>query len=832
MGEVKLTEEQQAIVNHDDGAARVFAVAGAGKTTAMVHRIHRLVEAGIFAPERILASSFSKETVTSLGKNLNQWSVCRTVRTQTLHSLGYQIIRKAWDRGYLEKPKSVLEPDKVAFQLYTQAIREARQQNLSYKDELENLDQEDFLNYVSQCKGKLQYADLSRICFPADGPHRNIAQPAKPPLAAELGWYLDLYRLFETIRDRQGWIGFDDMLMTGWQLLVHHPDLLAYFQSQFDCILIDEFQDVNRAQFGILDLLIRPHHNYMVIGDDDQTIYEWRGAEVQFILKAFDRYNPINYKITDNFRCKASQVALANAVIRHNQNRHPKQLSLTQGFDGCTQIHQQANSEQLGKSIVNQVKKALDQGMAPTEIAILVRVYAQTPYIEQHLIKDNIPYWGADLVPFYRRSEILNFLAFAHLAQLETLLEKEQGMTAEILQEWQEVWNRAKLIPPLRYLSKDLKEQIQETVVAGQASLSQVLTSLQTAILQERTAQTLSILAKWLTIAPRQDSGQEALEQLDACIRYREYLERHSGFKATGHAKAAGIDAMIYYAADKGNLSSFLHHLEQLQQQAAQHTQNSNQCIRLTTIHQSKGLEWKLVIVPHCNNGFIPFGENLSQAELEEERRLMYVAMTRSKQELHLHVLKQQPTSQFLYEAQAEAILKKTAQLQQALQQESSTWQASDVVNFLKLVKALRVERYFRQWWNGEPQRKTAIASTIQQFLMAAQQQQALKSLGLENHPLEIWQAIAPAQQAPTVDFPGLAALVEATQSRPSGPNLFGKLRSGDRVKHGKFGQGVVVEVERQKQDTKEIITVDFVTNGKKRLLITTEVCSLQLIRR
>lgn len=286
---VKLTPEQQAIVNHKEGAARVFAVAGAGKTTAMVHRIYRLVQAGIFAPNRILASSFSRGTVTSLESALSRWPVCRDVRTQTLHSLGYGVILKAWDCGYLAKAQSALAPDKVDGHLYNQALREARQQNLSFKDELEALDQEDFLAYVSNCKGRLHYADLSRVTFAPAGPHRQIAQPAEPPSEEELRWYLDLYRLFEDIRDRQGWISFDDMLMSGWQLLVQHPDLLSDLQDQFDCIIVDEFQDVNRAQFGILDLLSKPHRNYMVIGDDDQTIYEWRGAEVRFMLQVFDR---------------------------------------------------------------------------------------------------------------------------------------------------------------------------------------------------------------------------------------------------------------------------------------------------------------------------------------------------------------------------------------------------------------------------------------------------------------------------------------------------------------------------------------------------------------
>ncbi len=820
MNPVQLTQEQQAIAHHNHGPARVFAVAGAGKTTAMVQRIHRLVEEKIFAPQRILASSFSRETVKSLQQSLGQWTSCRTVKTQTLHGLGYSVIRKAWDRGYLELPQSPLDPTQVNVTLYHQALREARSQNVYFKDELESLDQEDFLSYVSNCKGKLHYADLSRVYFPTDAPHRGIAEVAKPP-SESLSWYLDLYRLLEELRDRHHWISFDDMLMTGWQLMVQYPDLLQDLQRQFDCVLVDEFQDVNRAQFGILDLLTRPHLNYMVIGDDDQTIYEWRGAEVRFILKAFDRYNPTNYQITDNFRCKASQITLANAVIRHNQNRHPKQLSLTQGFDGCTQIRDSRSPEHLGQQVVQQVKMAIAQALAPAQIAILVRVYAQTPYIEQGLIQENIPYWGADLVPFYRRPEILNFLAFAHLAQLESQLTTPSKMTETLLSEWKTTWNRIKLMPPIRYLNKAVKEQIEETFVDGRRTISNILLSLESEISQERTVRTLKVLVNWLAIAPQQ-SAKTALEELDTCIHYREHLKNRSGFKETAQGKIAGVDAIIRYASDKGTLLDFLNHLETLQQQAEQHHQNPDQCIRLTTIHQSKGLEWPVVIVPHCNEGIIPFGEDLSPAELEEERRLLYVAMTRSQRELYLYSLQTQPLSPFLQQAEAHETLKKTEQLHQQLMSNPKTWQARDVAKFVQQIATLGLERYFRQWWNLEEKRKVAIATTIQTCFQAASYHQMLHRLGFKEHHLKLWQDMAPLSSetlssATITEFPGLQ----------SEPTLVGKLKRNDRVEHGKFGRGVVTGIEIRQIHVEEMITVNFQTVGSKRILISHKFCML-----
>jgi DNA helicase II / ATP-dependent DNA helicase PcrA len=824
---VHLTDEQQAIVNHNEGAARVFAVAGSGKTTAMIYRIHRLVQDGVFAPARILAASFSRGTVNDLRSALYQWDECRYVKPQTLHSLSYQVIRQAQARGYLPTAQQPIDPTQVDQQLYRQALREARLQNVYFKTELDDLDQEDFLSYVGSCKGKLQYADLNQISFPIDAPHRYIAKAAEPPAEPALAWYLDLYRLFEELRRQHGWLSFDDMLMTGWELLVRYPDLLHDFQRRFDCVIVDEFQDVNRAQFALLDLLIRPHGNYMVVGDDDQTIYEWRGAEVRFILKEFDRYQPVTYTITDNFRCQASQIALANAVICHNRNRYGKSLSLTQGFDGRTQIHHTIGPEQLGQNIAKQVNDFLAAGVKPDDIAVLVRVYAQTPYIEQHLIQSTIPYWGSELVPFYRRPETLNFLAFAHLAQVESQLALGQLATKPLNANWEEAWNRVKLIPPLRYLGKDLKEQIRNWVINRHLPLSQVLLLIQAEVAQSRTVRKLTTLSQWLVAAPQEPSAQTMLEALDTCIGYRDYLRHHSGFKETGQGKAAGIDAIISYAGGKGTLSEFLQHLVQLEQQAEQHTHNPSQCVRLTTIHQSKGLEWPIVIVPHCNQGIIPFGEKLTDEELEEERRLLYVALTRSKRELHLHFLKEQPVSQFLQEANATDILEKLDRLQTCLSYDPVNWQAREAVDILQTMLTLGLERYFDQWWNIDWQRKQTIANTLQSFFAAAHHHQLLTTMKLEPAHIAVWQKIAPLQpneQNQQCDFPGLE---HWKQSHRATIQLLGRLKPGQTVDHEKYGCGIVVDIEKR-HDTEEIITVKFDRCGMKRILITNKFCTLR----
>ncbi|OLP19111.1 hypothetical protein BST81_07840 [Leptolyngbya sp. 'hensonii'] len=830
---MQLTAEQQAIVNHTEGPARVFAVAGAGKTTAMVHRIHRLVQEDRFDPGQILATSFSRASVSDIEKALGQWPHCRTVKSWTLHKLGFYVIRRARQQGYLPiDPGANRDPQQVNRDLFFRTIGEARRLNVDFKDELEDMDQEDFLAYVSRCKGNLQYADLDRSQYPCEGPHARIAQQAEPPLEQGLAWYLELYRLFEQIRSQEGAIGFDDMLMTGWELLATYPELLAEIQSLFDCVMVDEFQDVNRAQFAILDLITRPHRNYMVIGDDDQTIYEWRGASSRFILEIFDqRYHPTTYTITDNFRCPASQVVLANAVIRHNRQRYPKHLSLTQGFEGRTQVHEGDNLEDLGRKVVAQVKVALNQGIKPAEIAILVRVYAQTPYIEQFLIKEQIPYWGPDLVPFYRRSEITNFLALGNLARAEGSSGSPVG----------EDWNRVKSIPPLRYLNRELKQEIHQAIVEQRLPLSTMLLTTRLKVANGDTSAKLERLAHWIATATQAESAEVALRDLDRCLGYRDYLRHHSGFPETGQGKAAGVEALIDYAREKGSLVDFLDVLEQIRaDQTQQQQQDHRQGIRLTTIHQAKGLEWPIVIVPHCNQGLIPFGEKQA-GELEEERRLLYVAITRSKQELHLYLLKDKATSQFLDEADYERVLKQVHRLQALLTRHPSDWQALEVLDMLRAVDRFRLDRYFSHWWAGEPALKEAVATTLQQFFAALEQQELLPSLHLNQAQVELWRQLFPIVVSQPAEFPGLEALLQQ-QAQGSAtprlkrrqrsqlqrlPTLFRVLKAGDTVTHHKFGLGQVTKVVSD--DRSDVVTVLFEQFGKKRILVTPRMCTLQL---
>src|SRR3954447_3738512 len=278
---VQLTEQQQAIYEHNTGPALIQAVAGAGKTTSIVHRVERLVREEIVPATAILVTAFNKQTADELKQALAGWPHCARVQVRTLHAVGYSIIRRAAQRGLLDGlDLDIGDKDMLDQSLYFQTLREARRTKVSYSAELETIDQEDFLTYLGICKGNLQYADLRAAKLPPDA--LKHARQAQAPRT--LDWYLDLYKLYEAVRHRLGAITFDDMLMTAWEILLRHPQLRQEICAQYQTVLVDEFQDVNLAQYQLLDVLTASHRNYMAIGDPAQAIYGWRGSDPRFIL--------------------------------------------------------------------------------------------------------------------------------------------------------------------------------------------------------------------------------------------------------------------------------------------------------------------------------------------------------------------------------------------------------------------------------------------------------------------------------------------------------------------------------------------------------------------
>lgn len=764
---LRLTDEQHSIVAHNEGPALVFAVAGAGKTTALVHRLERLVREKVFDARKILATSFSKMAVDDLKKSLGRWSHTTGVQVSTLHALGFRIVRKAASEGLI-KLKDDRGESSLEYGLLQRTIKRARDLKLSWADELETLESEDFLSYVGAAKGNLQYADLRAAKLPAN----TVASQAQAP--RELEWYLELYKLFEQVRMDEGSLTFDDMLMTGWELLVQHPGLLEVTQNAFQAVLVDEFQDVNLAQSEMLDL-ITPHRNYMAVGDDDQTIYEWRGASPRFILGFERRYQATKYLIRDTFRCPAPQVALAGRVIAHNQNREPKNLSLTKGFDGKVHIRLEPHTPALAQSMASDIAGLLDEGYQTSDMAVLVRLYAQTPYLEQNLIERQIPYRVVGSSPFYQRPEIEVLLSYLKLG-LEALPTGES-----LKQHWLRVYNT-----PKRYLTRALADSVYSHA-AKQGLLAALKNALATA--DERVAKRLKEMVdifEWLGGVSEKSSAFTVLEALESRLEYRRHLTRSSGFYEVGAAKAEGVRAFLDYARDKGNVRQLLAHIDEISQEHLE-TKDDSKRLQIMTIFRAKGLEWPLVFIPDCNEGTLPYSGSES---IEEERRLFYVALTRSSRHTYLYANSALPLSPFLKEAEHLQTLSAVDKVGEALRIKPEELTTAQTLALAQGIYKLGLERFLHTWWESEAAQSLA-AKVLRLFDYAASKGW-LELLNLNPEAKGVWEAFdVEAKPTQPEEFADLERFIFKSAAAPAS-----SVSVGQKVRHVQFGAGLVVGLE------------------------------------
>ncbi len=781
--EIPLTDEQQAIVAHNHGPALVFAVAGAGKTTAMTHRIERLIREDVFPARAILATSFSKASVTDIKHALARWPHCAGVTTQTLHSVGWGVLRLAQRRG-LGPGLALGEGDEGSdSQLLGKVLGRAWREKVAFAPELDGLDRQDFLTYVGVMKANLWYADLDAAHLPPSALAIAKQAPAPPGFA----WYRDLFKLYERVRLEENVLTFDDMLLGGWECLHRFPEVRAEAQRRWQCVLVDEFQDVNPVQSALLDVLTEPHRNYMAIGDDDQTIYEWRGADPGLILSFGRRYGARRYFIGDNFRSHAAPLALAGRVIAHNRRREPKHLSLTRGFGGHLAVHTEDTPETQGKHIAALIKEARAAGRRADEIAVLVRLYAQTPSLEQALVEAEIAYKVVGGSPFYARPEVLTLLDYVHLS----------GTLGE---DWETRWARV-ANKPTRYVSRVLTETITQAVRGGR-TLPQTLEGAASAS-SDHLAGRLRDLADtlvWLAGARDTLPAGAALTLLDRKIGYGDFLRHSSGFPETGAARAANLDAFLRYAQSWPTLTALMAHLDDLAARGVGQAHKAGaDAVSLLTVFRAKGLQWPTVFLPDCNGGVFPYG---GPEELEEERRLFYVALTRTRDTLHLHVVRTEPPSPFLREADWEATLASVAETGTLLARSPGEWTTRETLTLAQHIPALGLERYVKTW--ADAAHIQAAARHLSAFHDAAQAQDVFGALGLTDAQASFWRGLLPADwpAADLPDFADLAALVPApAEVLPEAASAVraqftpGAARVGGQVHHAQHGEGTILAV-------------------------------------
>lgn len=604
----KLNTAQQKAVCHETGPMLVLAGPGSGKTTVLLCRISRLLERGLAKPQEILALTFSKAAAEEMKSRFENLNGASGVSFGTFHSIFFRILRSRYGWNVEQ-----------IFQ------EEERRSILRNSIEAEKWDIPDLEEYISQF-----FSQLSLMNSELEQPNRFT------PVGIPVEEFRKLYRAYEGYKERHEKLDFDDMLTQCYQLLREDAAVREYWQRKYKFILVDEFQDVNQAQFACLQILAEKHQNLFVVGDDDQSIYAFRGARPDFLLH-FPTLYPAAKKVTlnTNYRSTERIVNLAERVIGNNEVRFVKNMKgIGEAGDKVTFFLAEDAAKEAAH-IAEKIGRLLDEGVPLTEIAVIYRTNLQGGAFARELYKRGIPYDLRDNSGnVYEHWVAKDLLAYLLLAENE---ESDSAL-------------RRILNKPKRYIGKDLLAEAEAMPYTLLRSFF-VCPSLKGG--QEENLENLRIDLNQI----RKRTPYDALKYIRKVIGYDEYLEEFAAYRRTSAQVLQEIaDEIMETAKDCADVRSFREQLERLSLQMKEQSRKKGQKrngVALMTMHGAKGLEFRAVFLPSLVEGIVPHEKGMDT--VAEERRLFYVAMTRASEKLCLSAIlqryeKERKPSRFLAE--------------------------------------------------------------------------------------------------------------------------------------------------------------------------------------
>ena len=604
----KLNTAQQKAVCHETGPMLVLAGPGSGKTTVLLCRISRLLERGLAKPQEILALTFSKAAAEEMKSRFENLNGASGVSFGTFHSIFFRILRSRY--GWNVE------------QIFQEGERRSILRN---SIEAEKWDIPDLEEYISQF-----FSQLSLMNSELEQPNRFT------PTGMPVEEFRKLYRAYEGYKERYEKLDFDDMLTQCYQLLREDAAVREYWQRKYKFILVDEFQDVNQAQFACLQILAEKHQNLFVVGDDDQSIYAFRGARPDFLLH-FPTLYPAAKKVTlnTNYRSTERIVNLAERVIGNNEVRFVKNMKgIGEAGDKVTFFLAEDAAKEAAH-IAEKIGRLLDEGVPLTEIAVIYRTNLQGGAFARELYKRGIPYDLRDNSGnVYEHWVAKDLLAYLLLAENE---ESDSAL-------------RRILNKPKRYIGKDLLAEA-ETMPYTLLRSFFVCPSLKG--WQEENLENLRIDLNQI----RKRTPYDALKYIRKVIGYDEYLEEFAAYRRTSAQVLQEIaDEIMETAKDCADVRSFREQLERLSLQMKEQSRKKGKKrngVALMTMHGAKGLEFRAVFLPSLVEGIVPHEKGMDT--VAEERRLFYVAMTRASEKLCLSAIlqryeKERKPSRFLAE--------------------------------------------------------------------------------------------------------------------------------------------------------------------------------------
>ena len=586
-------EAQAQAIQHTDGPCLVLAGPGSGKTLTIVNRVKYLIEKQKVRPEEILVVTFTRFAAAEMKSRLCLVMGKRDlpVTVGTFHGIYYGILKWAYR---MNQENILSETEK--YQILRGVIN---------KERMEIFDEEDFIQDIVAEIGKVKN---NRI---------PLEEFVSEKCSADA--FRNIYRNYEQHRKELKKIDFDDMLVLCYELFRARPDVLAQWQKKFRYVLIDEFQDINRIQYDVIRMLAQPENNLFVVGDDDQAIYGFRGADSELML-GFGKDFPDAKQILlgMNYRSTANIVQNSLKLIENNVERYSKKLEANREGGSCLHIQEVKDPVEEAEYVLEEIQKCKENGIKEEEIAILFRVHTDARAVVEAMVERKIPFQMKEHLPnIYEHFIAKDIMAYFRLAT---------GKRRR--QDFLQVMNR-----PKRYLGRD-------SVSGSQVSFEDMRKFYcDKDWMIDRIDQFEWDVKMLMKMAP-----YAAIQYIRKRIGYDDFLKEYAFTHQINRSDLNEVLAEIEEAAKAfSSVEEWFAHVEEYTETLKVKEKERNRPrpgVRLMTIHASKGLEFKQVFLIAANEGRIPYQKAKTDKEIEEERRLFYVAMTRAKDFLKICYVK------------------------------------------------------------------------------------------------------------------------------------------------------------------------------------------------
>lgn len=603
-----LNDRQCEAVKHTEGPLLITAGAGSGKTKVLTCRIAHLLELGV-APYRILAITFTNKAAKEMKERVTNLvgAQADSIWLSTFHSFCAKLLRFEVDgfHGYTRN-----------FTIY---------------------DSSDQLVLVKDCLKKLNLDDKQftpRSVLGTISSAKNVLMDAKAFAAKASDFYeqkvADVYALYQEKLRENNAVDFDDLLFLAVRLLQENEEVREKYQSRFQYILVDEYQDTNHAQYALTKILAARWRNICVVGDADQSIYAWRGADIRNIID-FTRDYPdaASIKLEQNYRSTKTILHAANAVIDNNESR-PKKTLWTENPTGNKIIHYQAQTEHdEADYIAGVIYNRHEISHEPYgDMAILFRTNAQSRVLEEKLMRYAIPYTMVGGTKFYDRKEIKDVLAYLRL-----LYNPEDSLSLTRI-----------INVPKRNIGATTMEHVAAYAEAQGISLFEALSSTDEIPVTKRAKASLENFAAMIFDLLNDIEGKDVLSLIETVIKqtgYGDMLDKEAEHDPQGESRKENVGEFLSVAKDymdsnpEGNLQDFLENVALVSD--VDDFESSDSKVTLMTLHAAKGLEFPVVFLTGLDEGLFPHSRTLMDpVQVEEERRLAYVGITRAERQLYV----------------------------------------------------------------------------------------------------------------------------------------------------------------------------------------------------